>query len=202
MPRKPDERRFTREWWAEWTMPEPNTGCHIWMGSVDQWGYGRVWKDKISGLLIHRIAYECAFGAFDSSLKVCHRCDMPSCVNPDHLFLGTQKDNLRDMFSKGRARPRGRAPGWRDNPTVAAPAVARVRKRSSVTVGDPVHLIGSSGVTARWRHVTGTPAIPQDHDGPSCRWPRIETAEPATGASDRLPTSSTVAPICGLGGGR
>lgn len=50
----------------------------------------------------HRVAYFLARGEFDARLFVCHHCDNPPCVNPAHLFLGTQRDNLMDMYSKGR----------------------------------------------------------------------------------------------------
>lgn len=107
--------RFGPEWWAYWTMPEPNTGCHLWMGCACRLGYGRLGDvPKGTPTLAHRKAYEQFVGPIPEGMKVCHRCDCPSCCNPDHLFLGTQKDNLRDMFAKGRGRPRGRAPGWRD----------------------------------------------------------------------------------------
>lgn len=100
--------------WDDFVMPEPNTGCWLWMGTTCPLGYGHVRlsraERKVRSNLAHRIAYERAFGPIPAGLKCCHRCDVPSCVNPDHLFLGTQKDNLRDMFAKGRARPAGVAP--------------------------------------------------------------------------------------------
>lgn len=98
----------TAAWWTERTQFDPSTGCVLWKGFVCRFGYARThWKGQ-DGVLVHRIAYEQFYGPFDPSLKVCHTCDTPRCSNPPHLFLGTQKDNLRDMWAKGRARPRGK----------------------------------------------------------------------------------------------
>lgn len=80
----------------------PN-GCLNWSGSISR-GYGELIVGGKYGKKVraHRIAYEVAFGAIPLGLCVLHRCDNPRCVNPDHLFLGTQADNLQDMRSKGR----------------------------------------------------------------------------------------------------
>jgi len=51
----------------------------------------------------HKVAWELANGPIPSGMKVCHRCDVPACVRPDHLFLGTQRDNVQDMVNKKRA---------------------------------------------------------------------------------------------------
>lgn len=108
--------RFSAEWWDQWTMPIPETGCRIWMGCVCKLGYGRLGDvPKGTPQLVHRKAYEQFCGPIPDGMKVCHRCDTPSCCEPSHLFLGTQKDNLRDMFAKKRGRPRGRAYGWRED---------------------------------------------------------------------------------------
>lgn len=73
------------------------SGCLLWIGpKADRYGtFGR-------RTYAHRYAYEQAFGPIEAHLYVLHRCDVPLCVEPTHLFLGTQKDNMADMIAKGR----------------------------------------------------------------------------------------------------
>ncbi len=78
--------------------------CWQWVGSAPMgFGYGRFCFAGVRNLA-HRVSYFLANGAFDDELCVLHKCDNPICVNPNHLFLGTQADNMRDMQNKGRAR--------------------------------------------------------------------------------------------------
>lgn len=91
------------ERFSRYVEPEPNTGCHLWAGAVNAHGYGRLTVGKTQ-LLAHRIAWVLRFGDIPDGLGVLHRCDLPACVNPDHLFLGSQLDNARDMAKKRRGR--------------------------------------------------------------------------------------------------
>jgi len=77
--------------------------CWLWTGSVTSAGYGvasSLFGGTTSGA--HRLAWELTHGLIPSGLIVCHHCDNPPCVRPDHLFLGTHLDNSNDMRSKGR----------------------------------------------------------------------------------------------------
>ena len=75
--------------------------CIEWTKSKDRDGYGLHWNGT-KMVRAHRVAYEEYYGSFDSELSVCHICDNPSCVNPKHLFLGTQQDNMNDRKQKNR----------------------------------------------------------------------------------------------------
>lgn len=79
-------------------------GCMEWTGVLDIGGYGhfRMRVADKSKKLAHRASWELHVGPITDGLLVLHRCDNPACVNPDHLFLGTQKDNVDDMVAKGR----------------------------------------------------------------------------------------------------
>jgi hypothetical protein len=80
----------------------PFCGCHLWTGAVNAFGYGKCATGNNKWKLAHRIAYEQAKGKIDQSLSVLHLCDTPSCVNPEHLYLGTYKNNAQDRERRGR----------------------------------------------------------------------------------------------------
>lgn len=81
-------------------IPEPNSGCWIWTGALSDRGYGRFQlngQNQVASRVSFQI-YRCEPG----HLHVLHKCDFPACVNPDHLFLGTNRDNCLDKAVKGR----------------------------------------------------------------------------------------------------
>jgi hypothetical protein len=102
MDRKEVEERF-------WRKVNKTGDCWLWQGWKNSDGYGDYRTAQKHGIFdskrAHRISYYFTYGDYDRKLDVCHKCDTPLCVNPNHLFLGTRKDNMQDCVSKGRLSP-------------------------------------------------------------------------------------------------
>lgn len=96
-------------------MADPNSGCWLWTGSLNNKGYGQIGLGGRRGRIVsaHRVSYELHFKVtIPAGLCVLHSCDVPSCVNPAHLRLGTLSDNARDCVQRRRHRsgsPNGEA---------------------------------------------------------------------------------------------
>jgi len=85
-----------------WAKVKANDACIEWGGAKSSNGYGAFTLPGRKRASAHRVAYEFFFGPIPEGLWVCHKCDNPSCIRPDHLFLGTPKENFEDMRQKGR----------------------------------------------------------------------------------------------------
>ena len=92
----PLEQRF-------WERVRKSDGCWLWTGRHRPDGYGQLLTAERRVVYAHRLAYEIHHGPIPDGMFVCHHCDNTPCVRPDHLFLGTHADNMRDMREKGRA---------------------------------------------------------------------------------------------------
>lgn len=102
-------------------------GCWIWQGSKHRQGYGNLSYKRIPSLA-HRVSWMVHRGEIPKDMKVCHSCDVTSCVNPEHLFIGTQKNNVEDAISKGKFEKRNM--GKRRNKLVYE-QVLEIKKLSS-----------------------------------------------------------------------
>lgn len=92
----------------KYSIPEPNSGCSLWLGRVQKHGYGCLQVGS-SSLLAHRVAFALEYKYWPSVVR--HSCDNPPCVNPQHLLGGTHLDNMRDMVARGRQQMRERHSG-------------------------------------------------------------------------------------------
>lgn len=80
----------------------PESGCWIWMGMISRYGYGRFTFGTKTNFSAHRTSYELKYGKIPDGMLALHHCDVKCCVNPDHIFIGTQQENMTDKVTKNR----------------------------------------------------------------------------------------------------
>lgn len=97
--------KTNKERFDNYVSPEPMSGCHLWTGGVNIGGYGKFgWRcstGQIRTDAAHRAAYVLEHGWIPWGKVVCHKCHNKLCVNPDHLYAGTQQDNINDELARG-----------------------------------------------------------------------------------------------------
>lgn len=124
--------------------------CIVWSKGASGSGYGAA---RIGGKQVgaHRLVWESAFGPIPDGMVVCHRCDNKRCVNPAHLFLGTQAENIRDAMSKGRM-PKGSQNGnARLNEWSAVGILARLLQRQPQRAVAQEFSTTQANISSIWR---------------------------------------------------
>jgi HNH endonuclease len=146
-----------------WSKTRKTNGCWLWIGAKNAAGYGKVFWNKDTerrSVLTdaHRTSWLLHFGPIPDGCYVCHACDTPSCVNPQHLWLGTNSDNILDAIRKGRKRcePRTHCPqGHEFTPeNTYRPPVRKSTHRQS-----RVCRICARERTRQWERQRGCPAV-------------------------------------------
>lgn len=134
-------------------------GCWVWLSYRDPSGYGRL-HYKRKPVLASRISYLLHFGEIPEGQHVCHKCDNPGCVNPEHLFLGSQADNMADMYRKGRDRKRSLKGEQHGQAKLTAEQV-REFKQSTLSDSEAARRYGVSRATIHairsgktWSHIS------------------------------------------------
>lgn len=154
-PRQKIEIRFQR-----YVMPEPNSGCWLWMGGAHRkTGYGAFNICKGKQASAHRISWEIHHGPIPEGLCVLHRCDTPPCVNPQHLFLGTDQDNSDDCAKKQRHRHGSHHKNSKitDDIAINIRQDPRSLKKISASLGVSARLVFNIKHNMAWKHTSHSP---------------------------------------------
>lgn len=135
------------------------SGCWLWTAGSNIYGYGAIQAGRRSQHLLraHRVSWQLHRGPVPVGLLVLHRCDTPACVNPSHLFLGTQPDNIRDKVAKRRHAHGITTKGCKLNPAKVREIRASLESHKSLALLYGVSRVTISNVKTRhtWRYVDG-----------------------------------------------
>ncbi len=153
-----NDEAFLLRFWAKINKTQ---NCWLWTSATYPSGYGHITYQKRC-LRATRVMYELAYKIYPGKLFVCHHCDNPICVNPEHLFLGTPKDNVADMFKKGRQHKRHgeHSPGSKLTDKKVLEVIKLTKKgMTQLEIANQFN-IRQSNISAilngnRWTHITG-----------------------------------------------
>lgn len=136
------------------TMPVPESGCWLWLDALNRKDYG--WVGAPGGPLAHRAAWTLFRGPIPKGAHVLHKCDVRCCVNPDHLYLGNNDQNLRDRMRRGRSAKGEDFPHSR----LTEEAVREIRADTKHSLKELARMYGAGKETVRaakiglhWKHV-------------------------------------------------
>lgn len=142
-------------------VPVPESGCWLWDAATDTNGYGQLSLNKTKVIKTHRMSYEIHNGPVPDGLHVLHKCDIRCCVNPDHLYVGTHQQNMKDRDRKHPARgerhPKARLREsdvlniraiYKHGPKVTYQRLAEIYKVSTGCIYNAIH--------HSWKHLNET----------------------------------------------
>ncbi len=152
--KQPLQKRFEK-----FVMPEPNSGCWLWTGGTDGSGYGQIGNGHGKTIHAHRASWLIYKGLIPDGLSVLHKCDNPPCVNPQHLFLGTQQDNITDCCNKkrqciGQERPIAKLT---NEMVIAIRRDPRTHKEIAIAFNISRTTVAYVKNGKTWKHVSGGP---------------------------------------------
>lgn len=144
------------QFWSKVEVTGHRGSCWLWTAAKDPQGYGNSYF-KLPGIKAHRVAYLLACGTIPEGMHVLHKCDNPPCCNPDHLFLGTQGDNVHDCVAKGRFFPGDHSGEHNGRAKLTIEQVKEIRRRyvrgcNQHQRGNSTQLAKEFGVTLKEVH--------------------------------------------------
>lgn len=160
-----DER--TKQRILEKSIPEPNSGCWLWLTYCGTKGYGQI-KYKGNQMGAHRVSWIVHRGLIPEGALICHKCDVPCCVNPDHLYVGSNLTNRHDAIRRGRA-PQGETAGQSnltDSDILLIRSDPRPQRAIAKEYGLSHTAIGNIKRGRTWTHI-----VDSNHQRSAVEWP-------------------------------